>query len=117
MMGQLAAIGHRRGAAQIFGVKFSGHFAWWLWRTAYLLKLPRFEKKLRVALDWTLDLVFSKDIVQFITPKEVEKIMAIGQRHLERAGEHTPHPANSNHDHQEKTNEHEEPSAAERTHG
>src|SRR5215469_14255426 len=32
----------------------------------YLFKLPRFEKKLRVALDWTLDLIFSKDLVQFL---------------------------------------------------
>ena len=40
--------------------------AWWLWRTIYLFKLPRFEKKLRVALDWTLDLIFSKDLVQFL---------------------------------------------------
>ena len=40
--------------------------AWWLWRTIYLSKLPRFEKKLRVALDWTLDLIFSKDLVQFL---------------------------------------------------
>jgi hypothetical protein len=39
---------------------------WWLWRTIYLSKLPRFEKKLRVALDWSLDLLFSKDIVQFL---------------------------------------------------
>jgi hypothetical protein len=31
------------------------------------LKLPRFEKKCRVALDWTLDLVFSKDLVKFLT--------------------------------------------------
>ena len=30
-------------------------------------KLPRFEKKLRVALDWTLDLLFTKDLVQFQT--------------------------------------------------
>lgn len=30
-----------------------------------LSKLPRFEKKLRVALDWTLDPLFSKDILQF----------------------------------------------------
>jgi hypothetical protein len=29
--------------------------------------LPRFEKKVRVALDWTLDLLFSKDLVQFVT--------------------------------------------------
>jgi len=66
-IGQLAAIGRRTGVAQIFGVNFSGFIAWWLWRTIYLSKLPRFEKKLRVALDWTLDLLFSKDLVQFIT--------------------------------------------------
>lgn len=66
-IGQLAAIGRRTGVARVFGVKFSGFFAWWLWRTVYLLKLPRFEKKVRVAIDWTLDLVFAKDFVQFLT--------------------------------------------------
>jgi NADH dehydrogenase len=66
-IGQLAAIGRRTGVANIMGINFSGFFAWWLWRTIYLSKLPRFEKKLRVALDWTLDLVFSKDLVQFLT--------------------------------------------------
>lgn len=64
-IGQLAAIGRRAGVAKIFGFKFSGFIAWWLWRTVYLSKLPRLEKKLRVTLDWTLDLIFSKDIVQF----------------------------------------------------
>ncbi len=68
-LGQLAAIGKRTGVANILGVNFSGFLAWWLWRTIYLSKLPRFEKKLRVALDWTLDLVFSKDLVQFQTFK------------------------------------------------
>ena len=66
-IGQLAAIGKRTGVANILGVNFSGFIAWWLWRTIYLSKLPRFEKKLRVALDWSLDLLFSKDIVQFLT--------------------------------------------------
>lgn len=66
-IGQLAAIGQRAGVARIFGINFSGFIAWWLWRTIYLSKLPRFEKKLRVALDWTLDLVFGKDLVQFQT--------------------------------------------------
>jgi NADH dehydrogenase len=66
-IGQLVAIGRRTGVANILGLKFSGFFAWWLWRTIYLIKLPRFEKKLRVALDWTLDLLFSKDFVQFVT--------------------------------------------------
>jgi NADH:ubiquinone reductase (H+-translocating) len=66
-IGQLAAIGQRAGVARIFGINFSGFMAWWLWRTIYLSKLPRFEKKLRVALDWTLDLIFGKDLVQFQT--------------------------------------------------
>jgi NADH dehydrogenase len=68
-IGQLASIGRRTGVAQILGYNFSGFIAWWLWRTIYLSKLPRFEKKLRVALDWTLDLLFSKDLVQFTTTR------------------------------------------------
>ena len=66
-VGQLAAIGRRAGVARVFGVNFSGFFAWWLWRTIYLGKLPRLEKKCRVAIDWTLDLLFTKDFVQFLT--------------------------------------------------
>ena len=66
-VGQLAAIGRRTGVARMFGVNFSGFLAWWLWRTIYLSKLPRFEKKCRVAIDWTLDLIFAKDFVQFLT--------------------------------------------------
>jgi len=40
--------------AEIWRFKFSGFFAWWLWRTIYLFKLPGLERKLRVAMDWTL---------------------------------------------------------------
>ena len=65
-IGALASIGKRTGVARILGVNFSSFVAWWLWRTIYLSKLPRFEKKVRVALDWALDLLFSKDLVQFI---------------------------------------------------
>jgi len=66
-IGLLASIGRRTGVAQILGINFSGFVAWWLWRTIYLSKLPRVEKKVRVALDWLLDIVFSKDLVQFRT--------------------------------------------------
>jgi NADH dehydrogenase len=69
-LGRLAAIGHRTGVANVFGLNFSGFLAWWLWRTVYLFKLPRFEKKVRVALDWTLDLFFSKDFAR-VTPGSV----------------------------------------------
>ena len=75
-LGQLAAIGRRTGVARVFGLKFSGFVAWFLWRTIYLSKLPRFEKKLRVALDWTLDLFFSKDLVQFLTDRGGSRVAA-----------------------------------------
>jgi len=75
IIGQLATIGRRTGVAKILGFKFSGFIAWWLWRTIYLSKLPRAEKKLRVTLDWTLDLFFSKDLVQFM-PLRSPKIHA-----------------------------------------
>ncbi|PYJ11555.1 MAG: hypothetical protein DME93_09750 [Verrucomicrobia bacterium] len=61
-IGLLASIGRRTGVARIFGFNFSGFFAWWMWRTVYLSKLPGLDKKIRVAFDWTLDLLFPKDV-------------------------------------------------------
>lgn len=81
-IGQLAAIGRRTGVARMFGVNFSGFFAWWLWRTVYLSKLPRFEKKCRVAIDWTLDLIFAKDFVQFLTVRAPVMSMRDDERAL-----------------------------------
>ncbi len=49
--------------AEIWRFRFSGFIAWWLWRTIYLFKLPGLERKVRVAMDWTLDLFFRRDIV------------------------------------------------------
>ena len=72
-IGQLAAIGRRAGVAQIMGRQFSGFFAWWMWRTIYLAKLPRFEKRLHVALNWTLDLLFAKDTVQYVSFRPTEE--------------------------------------------
>jgi NADH dehydrogenase len=63
--GSIAAIGCRTGVAKIFGIKLSGFFAWWLYRTVYLLKMPGLARKVRLALDWTLDLLFPRDHVQF----------------------------------------------------
>jgi NADH dehydrogenase len=63
-LGVLASLGQRSAVANVFGVKLTGFFAWFLWRTIYLMKLPGFARKLRVALDWTLDLLFPRDIAQ-----------------------------------------------------
>jgi NADH dehydrogenase len=60
--GQLAAIGHRTAVANIMGIQFSGFFAWLVWRTIYATKIPGIQRKLRVVIDWTLDLFFSRDV-------------------------------------------------------
>jgi NADH:quinone reductase (non-electrogenic) len=72
--GQLAAIGRRTGVARIFGLKFSGVIGWVLWRTVYLMKLPRLEKKIRVGLRWVLDVVFERDLAQYINARDVESV-------------------------------------------
>ena len=66
IIGLLAAIGRRTGVARIFGINFSGFLAWFLWRGIYWSKLPRLEKKIRVAIDWALDVFFTKDFVQYL---------------------------------------------------
>ena len=65
--GKLATIGRRKAVAEVLGLRFSGIIAWWMWRSIYLSKLPGLQKKVRVAIDWALDLVFSKDLVQLPT--------------------------------------------------
>jgi NADH dehydrogenase len=74
MLGQLATIGRRTGVARIFGLKFSGALGWMLWRTVYLMKLSRFEKKLRVGLQWALDMIFERDLGQYITLQDVNSL-------------------------------------------
>lgn len=59
----LVALGHQDGAAQIGGRLLSGRLAWFLWRSIYLAKLPGLEKRIQVAIDWTLDLLFPRDVV------------------------------------------------------
>jgi NADH dehydrogenase len=90
IIGQLAAIGRRTGVARIFGVNFSGFLAWWLWRTIYLSKLPRLEKKVRVAIDWTLDLLFAKDFVQFLTVRAPVMSMHVPEPAQTNATEQSP---------------------------
>jgi NADH dehydrogenase len=77
MLGQLAAIGHRAGVAQVFGMRFSGPLAWFMWRTVYLMKLPRLQKKIQVALHWTTDLFFPQDLTQAITLRGLEKTIRL----------------------------------------
>jgi NADH dehydrogenase len=59
--GIMATVGKRTAVAKIFGIKLHGFTAWWLWRTFYLMNLPTTKKKIRVMIDWTIDLLFGRD--------------------------------------------------------
>jgi NADH dehydrogenase len=50
--------------AEIYGLRFSGLLAWFMWRTIYLMKIPTFRRKLNVMVDWTWDIFFKPNIVQ-----------------------------------------------------
>lgn len=62
--GSLAVIGHQVAVAEIGDRRFSGLFAWLLWRAVYLRKLPGFDRKVRVLVDWTIELFFPRELVQ-----------------------------------------------------
>ncbi len=60
--GQMAIIGKRSGIATFLGMNISGFGAWVLWRSVYLSKVISFDKKVRIAIDWFVDLLFDRDI-------------------------------------------------------
>lgn len=62
--GDLIPIGDRWAIAEIGPFKFSGFVAWWLRRTVYLQGIFSKKDKLRVIIDWTLNLFSSRDITR-----------------------------------------------------
>lgn len=64
-IGAACGIGARRGVAELWGWRFSGFSAWWLWRSAFLVKLPSLAQKIKVGLDWAWELVFPRDVSHF----------------------------------------------------
>jgi NADH dehydrogenase len=72
-LGSLCVVGHHTACAELSvpfmrgrAVRFSGLLAWLMWRGIYLLKLPGLERKVRVMVDWIIELFFPRDIVQTI---------------------------------------------------
>ena len=68
--GVMTLIGRRNGVGILLGYKVHGFTAWWFWRSYYLLNLPTVEKKLRVMVDWFIDLFFKRDVTRLKTPTE-----------------------------------------------
>ena len=63
--GQSAIIGKHYGIAEVMGVKITGFWAWVLWRNYYLTKMPNLEKRIRVWIDWNIDLFSRIDISRY----------------------------------------------------
>jgi len=75
-LGALCVVGHQTACAELTvpfargrTMRFSGLLAWLMWRGIYLAKLPGSERKIRVLMDWTVELFFPRDIVQTIDLK------------------------------------------------
>jgi NADH dehydrogenase len=63
-LGTLAALGHYSGVGKVMRVRVKGFLAWWVWRSYYLMQMPRWERRLRLVLDWTLGMFFKYDVVK-----------------------------------------------------
>ena len=64
MLGQVATLGRHKGIAEVMGLKFRGLLGWWITRSYHLYQLPLLSRKLRVVTDWTVALLFKRDIAE-----------------------------------------------------
>jgi NADH dehydrogenase FAD-containing subunit len=73
-LGTMASLGHMRAVALVFGMRLTGFPAWWLRRTYYLFQMPRWDRRLRIVLDWTVALFFRPDITKVELRVEREQV-------------------------------------------
>lgn len=88
--GALVSVGEHFAAIELLGVRLSGFLAWLIWRTLYLAKLVGFSNKLRVVLDWTLDLLVERSISQISASRQ--EIRDHGYSHEDPAATKAPMP-------------------------
>jgi NADH dehydrogenase len=74
-LGTLASLGHTDAVGLVLGVRLSGFPAWWIRRTYYLFQMPRWDRRLRIVLDWTVALFFRPDITKVELQVEREQVM------------------------------------------
>ena len=63
-LGQVATLGRHKGIADVLGLNLRGFLGWWITRTYHLYQLPTASRKLRVVTDWTVALLFRRDIAE-----------------------------------------------------
>ena len=73
-LGTMASLGHTRAVARVLGLRLTGFAAWWVRRTYYLFQMPRWDRRLRIVLDWTVALFFRPDITKVELRVEREQV-------------------------------------------
>jgi len=63
-LGQVATLGRYKGIADVLGLRLTGFLGWFVTRTYHLYQLPLLSRKLRVVTDWTVSLLFRRDIAE-----------------------------------------------------
>jgi NADH dehydrogenase len=61
--GSVASLGLHKGVAQVYGIRVRGFPAWFMHRTYHMSKMPTLDRKVRIVLDWTLALLFRREVV------------------------------------------------------
>jgi NADH dehydrogenase len=64
MLGQVATLGRYKGIADVLGVRLRGFVGWFVTRSYHLYQLPLTQRRLRVVVDWTVALLFRRDVVE-----------------------------------------------------
>ena len=64
MLGQVATLGRYKGIADVLGLRLRGFPGWFVTRSYHLYQLPLAQRKLRVVADWTVALLFRRDVVE-----------------------------------------------------
>jgi NADH dehydrogenase len=62
--GLLVSLGQWYAVGKIFGIVMKGPLMWWVWRTVYLFNFHSWRKRVKIALDWTIDLFYPRDITE-----------------------------------------------------
>ena len=63
-IGAVCSLGRYKGIAVIWGVKLKGFPAWFAHRTYHLYAMPTLTRKAKIAADWTVALLFPRDLAQ-----------------------------------------------------
>jgi len=70
LLGEMVPLSRHTAVADLVGLKLTGFLAWFIWKTVYMLKLPTLAARVRVVLDWTVELFFERDVSELAVEEE-----------------------------------------------